>query len=128
MRKITGIIDEDGFPVIPEVIIVNPLNNNSIKPKSIVDTGAVGLHIKDNIIESLALKSIDGTFTVHPIHGRQPIEIFEVMLSIQGLDFGIMQVRTMLNNFPFDLIIGCGFLKDGIMVYDGVNKAIEITI
>jgi hypothetical protein len=34
----------------------------------------------------------------------------------------------MLDNFPFDLIIGCGFIKDGKMTYDGVNKTIEIII
>ncbi len=38
-----------------------------------------------------------------------------------------MTARTMLNTFPFDLIIGCGFIKDRKMVYDGVSKTIETT-
>jgi predicted aspartyl protease len=127
MNKILGVIDEDGFPVIPEVTIINPLNNTAVKPRAIIDTGAIGLHIKTDIIELLNLERIDGTFTVHPIHGRQPIDIFEVAVDIQGIEFGVIPVKTMLNNFPFDLIIGCGFLKDRKMVYDGVNKTIEIT-
>src|SRR5688500_19092362 len=52
--------------------------------RSIIDTGAVGLHIKTDIIELLNLERMDGTFTVHPIHGRQPIDIFEIAVDIQG--------------------------------------------
>lgn len=128
MRKILGVIDEDGFPTIPEVTIINPANNTGIKPKTIIDTGAAGIHIKTDIIKLLNLERIDGVVAVHPIHGRQPIDIFQVMIEIQGLDLGMVPVRTMLSDFPFDLIIGCGFIKDGKMVYDGVNKTIEIII
>jgi hypothetical protein len=128
MRKILGVIDEDGFPTIPEVTIINPVNNTGIKPKTIIDTGAAGIHIKTDIITLLNLERIDGVVAVHPIHGRQPIDIFQVMIEIQGLDFGMTPVRTMLGDFPFDLIIGCGFIKDGKMIYDGVNKTIEIII
>jgi hypothetical protein len=128
MKKILGIIDEDGFPTIPEVTIINPLNNIGIKPRSIIDTGAAGLHIKTDIIKLLELKKVDGAVTVHPIHGRQPIDIFQVMIEIQGVDFGMITVRTMLDEFPYDLIIGCGFIKDGKMIYDGVTKKIEIMI
>lgn len=128
MKKITGVIDEDGFPTIPEVTIINPLNNVGIKVRSIIDTGAAGLHIKTEIITLLDLKKIDGAVAVHPILGRQPIDIYEIMIEIQGMDLGKTPVRTMLNEFPYDLIIGCGFIKDGRMVYDGVNKTIEITI
>lgn len=128
MKKILGVIDEDGFPTIPEVMLINPVNNTAIKPRAIIDTGAAGLHIKSDIIKQLALERIDGAFTRHPILGKQPIDIFEVMLEIQKLDFGMIPVRTMLDDFPFDLIIGCGFIKDGKMVYDGINKTIEIII
>jgi hypothetical protein len=128
MSKILGIIDEDGFPTIPEVTIINPLNNTCIKPTSIIDTGATELHIKADIIKLLELEKIDGAFTRHPIHGRQPVDVFKVALQIQGIEFGMIPVRTMLDNFPFDLIIGCNFLKDKRMVYDGVNKTIEITL
>lgn len=128
MKKITGIIDENGFPNIPEVMLINPANNTAIKPRAIIDTGAAGLHIKTDIINQLALPKIDGAFTRHPILGKQPIDIFEVKIEIQKLDFGMIPVRTMLDDFPFDLIIGCGFIKDGKMVYDGINKTIEIII
>jgi hypothetical protein len=128
MSKIHGIIDEDGFPTIPEVTLINSLKNTEFKPKAIIDTGAVGIHIKTEVIELLELERIDGTYTLHPIHGRQPIDIFEVKLGIQGIDFGLIPVRTMLSDFPFDLIIGCIFIREGKMVYDGVNKTIEITI
>jgi hypothetical protein len=128
MKIILGVIDEDGFPAIPEVTIINPLNNTAIKPRTIIDTGATGMHIKADIIKQLELERIDGAFSRHPIHGKQPVDIFQLMLEIQGLDFGIIHARTMLDNFPFDLIIGCGFIKDGKMIYDGVNKTIEITI
>ena len=128
MKKITGIIDEIGFPSIPEVTIINPLNNVGIKVSSIIDTGAAGLHIKSDIITLLDLKKIDGAVAVHPILGRQPIDIFEIAIEIQGLDFGKIPVRTMLNEFPYDLIIGCGFIKDGKMVYDGVDRTVEITV
>lgn len=128
MSKIIGVIDEDGFPVIPEVTIINPLNNTAIKPTSIIDTGATALHIKEDIIKLLALEKIDGAFARHPIHGRQPVDIFQVMLEIQGIEFGMIPVRTMLDNFPFDLIIGCGFIKERRLVYDGVNKTVEIMI
>ncbi len=126
MNKILGIIDEDGFPIIPEVTLINPVNNYEIKPKAIIDTGAVELHIKAEIIKSLELEKIDGTFTLHPIYGRQPIDIYKAGIRIQGIEFGMVPVRTMLNNFPFDLIIGCSFIRDGKMIYDGVNKTIEI--
>lgn len=128
MRKITGIIDEYGFPAIQEVTIVNPLNNVGIKVSSIIDTGAAGLHIKTDIITLLDLKKVDGAVAVHPILGRQPIDIYEITIEIQGLDFGKTPVRTMLNEFPYDLIIGCGFIKDGKMVYDGGSKTVEITL
>jgi len=128
MSKILGVIDEDGFPIIPEVTIINPLNNTAIKPKSIIDTGATELHIKAEIIKLLQLERIDGAVAVHPILGRQPIDIFKAVIEIQGIEFGMMPVRTMLDNFPFDLIIGCGFIKDRKMLYDGVNKTIEIII
>ena len=128
MKKILGVIDEDGFPTIPEVMLINPANNTAIKPRAIIDTGAAGLHIKTDIIKQLALERIDGAYTRHPILGKQPIDIFEVMIEIQKLDFGMLPVRTMLDDFPFDLIIGCGFIKDGKMVYDGISKIIEITI
>jgi len=128
MSKIIGVIDELGFPVIQEVTIINPKNNTAVKPTSIIDTGATGLHIKVDIINLLQLERMDGSFSVHPIHGRQPVDIYQVMIEIQGIEFGIMPVRTMLDNFPFDLIIGCGFLKDRTMVYDGINKTIEIII
>lgn len=128
MSIIHGVIDEDGFPTIPEVTIINPLNNTAVKPTSIIDTGAAGFHIKEEIIKLLALEKIDGTFTVHPIYGRQPIDIFSAALEIQGIDLGTVMFRTMLNNFPFDLIIGCGFIKDKKMVYDGMNKTIQIII
>jgi hypothetical protein len=128
MKKIIGVIDENGFPTIPTVTLINTLNNTAIKPSAIIDTGAVGIHIKADIIKQLALERIDGAFSRHPIHGKQPVDIFQVMLEIQGLDFGMIYVRTMLDNFPFDLIIGCGFIKDGKMTYDGVNKTIEIII
>lgn len=128
MRKIIGQIDEDGFPIIPDVTIINTLNNTAIKPRAIIDTGAAGLHIKTDIIKQLALEKIDGAFTRHPILGRQPIDIYQATLEIQGLDLGTITVRTMLDDFPFDLIIGCGFIKDGKMVYDGVTRTIEIMI
>ncbi|MCS3797315.1 hypothetical protein [Niastella sp. OAS944] len=128
MRKITGIIDEYGFPAIEEVTIINPLNNVGIKVSSIIDTGAAGLHIKTDIITLLDLKKVDGAVAVHPILGRQPIDIYEITIEIQGLDFGKTPVRTMLNEFPYDLIIGCGFIKDGKMVYDGERKTVEITL
>lgn len=128
MRKITGIIDEYGFPTIQEVTIINPLNNVGIKVSSIIDTGAAGLHIKTDIITLLDLKKVDGAVAVHPILGRQPIDIYEITIEIQGLDFGKTPVRTMLNEFPYDLIIGCGFIKDGKMVYDGGSKTVEITL
>jgi predicted aspartyl protease len=128
MSKILGIIDEDGFPTIPGVMIINQANNTAIKPKSIIDTGATELHIKADIIKQLELEKMDGAFTIHPIYGRQPVDIFKISLQIQGIEFGMIPVRTMLNNFPFDMIIGCNFLKDRKMIYDGVNKTIEITI
>jgi predicted aspartyl protease len=128
MSKILGIIDEDGFPTIPGVMIINQANNTAIKPKSIIDTGATELHIKADIIKLLELEKMDGAFTIHPIYGRQPVDIFKISLQIQGIEFGMIPVRTMLNNFPFDMIIGCNFLKDRKMIYDGVNKTIEITI
>lgn len=128
MKKIMGVIDEYGFPVIPEVTIVNPLNNVGIQPRTIIDTGAAGLHIKTDIIRLLELKKVDGAVAVHPIHGRQPIDIFEIQIEIQGSDFGKIPVRTMLDEFPYDLIIGCVFIKDGKMIYDGINKTIEITL
>ena len=126
MSKILGIIDDDGFPTIPEVTLINPSNNFEIKPKSIIDTGAIELHIKAEIITSLALEKIDGSYTLHPIYGRQPIDIFKVAVKIQGIDFGLVTVRTMLNNFPFDLIIGCSFLNNRKMLYDEINKTVEI--
>jgi predicted aspartyl protease len=126
MPTIFGVIDEDGFPTVPEVTMINPLNETVIRPRSIIDTGATELHIKTEIIKLLELERIDGSFTLHPIHGRQPIDIFQVAIAIQGIEFGLITVRTMLNNFPFDLIIGCGFLKNRKMIYDGINKTIEI--
>jgi hypothetical protein len=128
MKKIIGVIDEFGFPTISNVTIINTLNNTAIKPSAIIDTGAAGIHIKADIINQLKLERIDGAFSRHPIHGKQPVDIFQVMLEIQGFDLGMIHARTMLDNFPFDLIIGCGFIKDGKMIYDGVNKTIEITI
>lgn len=128
MKLISGTIDEHGFPAIPEVTIINPLNNVGIKVSSIIDTGAAGLHIKTDIITLLDLKKIDGAVAVHPVLGRQPIDIYEISIEIQGMDFGKIPVRTMLNEFPYDLIIGCAFIKEGRMVYDGVNKTIEISI
>lgn len=128
MNKILGIIDEDGFPIIPEVTLINPVNNYEIKPKTIIDTGAIELHIKAEIIKSLELEKIDGTFTLHPIHGRQTIDVFKAAIKIQGIEFGPVTVMTMLNNFPFDLIIGCSFIRDGKMIYDGANKTVEINI
>lgn len=128
MKIINGVIDEAGFPAIPEVTIINPLNNVGIKVSSIIDTGAAGLHIKTGIIKLLDLKKVDGAVAVHPVLGRQLIDIYEIQIEIQGLDFGKIPVRTMLDEFPYDLIIGCGFIKDGKMVYDGVNKTVEIAI
>ena len=128
MKIINGVIDEAGFPAIPEVTIINPLNNVGIKVSSIIDTGAAGLHIKTGIINLLDLKKVDGAVAVHPVLGRQPIDIYEIQIEIQGLDFGKIPVRTMLDEFPYDLIIGCGFIKDGKMVYDGVNKVVEISV
>lgn len=128
MSKIIGVIDEDGFPVIPDVTIINPLNNTAYKPKSIIDTGAVGLYLKADIIDLLQLEKMDGVVAVHPIHGRQPVDIFQAMIEIQGIKFGMKPVGTMLNNFPFDLIIGCGFIKNSKMVYDGGNKTVEIIV
>ena len=128
MRKIIGHIDENGFPNIPDVTIINTLNNTAIKPRAITDPGAAGLHVKTDIIQQLELEKVDGAFTRHPTLGRQPIDIYQATLEIQGLDLGTITVRTMLDDFPFDLIIGCGFIKDGKMVYDGVTKTIEIMI
>lgn len=128
MKKIVGVIDENGFPTIPTVTLINTLNNTAIKPSAIIDTGATGIHIKADIIKQLELEKIDEAFSRHPIHGKQPVDIFQVTLEMQGVDFGMIYARTMLDNFPFDLIIGCGFIKDGKMIYDGVNKTIEIII
>ena len=70
---------------------------------------------------------MDGVVAVHPIHGRQPVDVFEVRIAIQGKEYGTTPVMTMVNNnFPFDLIIGCRFIKNGKMVYDGGSKTLEI--
>jgi hypothetical protein len=129
MSKITGVIDEDGFPVIPDVTVINTLNNTAYKPSAIIDTGAVGLYLKSDLITLLQLEKMDGMVAVHPIHGRQPVDVFEVQIAIQGKEFGLTPVMTMVNNnFPFDLIIGCRFIKNGKMVYDGGSRTVEIII
>jgi hypothetical protein len=129
MTKIVGTIDEYGFPNIPDVIIGNPFNGTGTKPpKSVIDTGAADLYIKPIMIDLLQLKKIDEAFTLHPLLGKQPVNIYHAFISIQEIDFGLVQVKPILSDFPFDVIIGCSFIKNKKMVYDGVGNTVEIII
>src|SRR5688572_4873031 len=127
MIKLTGTIEEYGFPIIKDVKIVNPITGNWIEPSTIIDTGASEYYLKPDLIEMLGLTKIGNSYTINPIHGRQPVNVYEGYLNVGENEFGIIQIREILGTYPLDFIIGCSFLKGKNFKYDGNEMIFQIT-
>jgi hypothetical protein len=128
MIRLTGTIEEYGFPILKDVRIVNPVTGNWIGPSTIIDTGASEFYLKTHLIETLGLSKIGNSFTINPVHGRQPVNVYEGYLNIGENEFGIIQIREIFGSYPLDFIIGCAFLKGTNFNYDGKEMIFEITI
>ncbi len=112
----------NGFPIVNDVVLYNE-KNEGIKLKAIIDTGAYENYLALSAIETLLLKKIQDTFTIHPIEGRMPVSEFAAGLIIQDFNFGHIFLRQMLNiEYPVDFIIGCKFLSDKTFTYSGANN------
>ncbi|WP_276502115.1 hypothetical protein [Terrimonas pollutisoli] len=119
MDTISGKLNEYGYPILNDVSIFN-FNNELIECSAIVDTGAHGFYLKQYLIDLLKLPVI-GTIAQHnPIDGESEGNLYLGKLVIQKLDFGNIEIATLLSHsFPADFIVGNKFLIDKTFNYFG---------
>lgn len=132
-RTILGLLDEDGFPYI-KLHLINPVNQNNVRVKAIIDTGAHPCLIQPGLVNTLQLNPTGMRRYHNPQGGlvnsqEYTLDILLTCENEKGIQIPDAKVGTIVSeNYPAGMILGVRLIEQFEFYYDGPNKKFKIVI
>lgn len=99
---------------------------------ALVDTGATGSHVDDELAKGLALPLVDRRTVSPAVGGRREVNVYLAQVHIPSLgltEYGRLTGADLkMSGQQHQVILGRSLLKGVVMIYDGVTGQVTLTI